>query len=238
MADACLQPMETIKRVLLQSSRHGNDSDTFMYDLAISWLGPCGAQINPLTTYIVSTQRGALELDANITALDPSCSSDESLRDAVRAVLNITRRERPFIDTCNGAGAVGQLFDQGILQGLCNGMMTGVVDVFKWQLVCGILLLLLAVILPRLWHSHFFPPMACSCRPHRFFSELRETEADADPPSEAPAVDGRLHGSDDGAQVPDLLPLQAPSECASSSTGDTDCASGPIPRQCSSHDVL
>merc|ERR1719436_717204 len=119
---------------------------------------------------------GALRLEANITDISPSCTATaiEPLRADVQAVLNSTGRELDLIGTCGGKGRIGELFDTAIVQGLCEDMMTGVVSVFVWQMACGLLLLLLAVLLPGLWHSHFFPPMACRCRPYRGFLRLHE----------------------------------------------------------------
>ena len=37
----------------------------------------------------------------------------------------------------------------------------GLVEVFTYQAYCGLLLLILTLLLPVLWHSHYFPPMSC-----------------------------------------------------------------------------
>jgi len=242
MSDACLQPLETIDRVLRYFARNSNgDLDT--YYMTMSWLGPCDEALNPLVALILSAQQGTFAIEGNITEVRTSCSAVEPLLVDVQSVLKSIEQQLDLMATCGGKGAIGELFDQGIVHSLCVDMMAGVVGVFVWQLACGGLLLVLAVLLPGLWHSHFFPPMFFRCRPYRGFLELRDMmSTSAEGVSEPPLGRGLQVAADveGSAVLPGLAPLQVAPEAVDSFSGDVGCAppSHTIPRECSSHDVL
>ena len=72
------------------------------------------------------------------------------------------------------------------------------IDTFVYTLASGLLLLLLAAMLPGVWHSHYLPPLACRCPPRRH-TPGGGPHADTEPLVAADAQ--RLHpaSSDDGS---------------------------------------
>lgn len=61
---------------------------------------------------------------------------------------------------CGGEGQVASLFAAGIEQGVCEDVASGFVGTLSYQSVGGVVLFLLSLLLPSLWHSHQLPPLA------------------------------------------------------------------------------
>ena len=72
-------------------------------------------------------------------------------------------RAAPWRSACGGHGPMAELFREGT-DGLCEGLGIGFVELFMWQCAGGMLLLVLSLMTPGLWHSLHLPPPSVPTR--------------------------------------------------------------------------
>ena len=206
MADACADPVGTLLRVLwtvaMGSAVEPAPSHLWMFNLSAHYVANC-SYYNPFETPLAMVDGQLQLINATIFEL-AECPSADLLFDSLlqageRLGADVPAVLEPLGD-CGGNGTIGALFDQGVEHGLCAVAANGLVAVFAWQTMAGLMLLLLTLLLPILWHSHFFPPMSLRAPRRRrqlLFNEMseRSNEADQDDasasvqPLDAAAVD-------------------------------------------------
>jgi hypothetical protein len=106
-------------------------------------------------------------LSSNLTRVGADCSTPALLEPAQTAIDQAQAAVSRSLALLAGQPACDRVrrdFHSGVEEGLCGDLTQAVVGVLLWQGVCGGLLLLLAALLPALWHSHWLPPMSCACQ--------------------------------------------------------------------------
>jgi len=147
---------------------------------------------------------GLHTLGASLGRLSPNCSTPALLGPAAIALKSTEALVHDSLAALDGQRACDRVlrgFRQGVEEGLCGELTQGVVGVLVWQAVCGLLLLLLAAMLPALWHSHWLPPLVCDAEPWR--RRLRRAM------ERSGAVAERLLPTEAAEEDPSLAPLGA-----------------------------
>jgi len=213
LSDACVNPVATMLRVLrtiAAGNRQGAPSPASMwlYNVSAHYIMSCSLT-DPLQTSLASVLTGLEVINATLMELSIDCGEDHSYALLGQAAAVVHSRLPHVLDAaggCGGNGPVGELFRAGVGDGLCVDMADGVIGVFAWQALCGVLLLFLSLLLPVLWHSHLFPPMTCRrprIRQWFHMSEAADTEMsseeDTEEPSLHPLEAASAPRSDDGA---------------------------------------
>ena len=204
MSDACVDPVATMLRVLRTIAAGSRSSEPsprsmWLYNVSGHYIMSCSVT-DPLQSSLGTVLTGIEVMNATLAQLSTDCGADPSfavLQQAGAVVLS----EMPYVldgvGGCGGTGPVGELFRDGVGDGLCVDMANGVIGVFAWQALSGVLLLVLSLLLPLLWHSHLFPPMTCH-RP-RIRQWFQMTEEDTT----------EMSSEDDAEEEPSLQPLEA-----------------------------
>jgi hypothetical protein len=146
-------------------------------------------------------------LSSNLTGVGAGCSTPALLEPAQRAIDQaqaVVAQNLELLASQAACDRVRRDFQQGVEEGLCGDLTQGVVGVLLWQAICGGLLLLLAALLPLLWHSHWLPHMTCACEMdpwrRRFRRLVRGTES----------ITARMLSTRLSTTEPLLQPLSAP----------------------------
>lgn len=143
-------------------------------------------------------------LSSNLTRVGAGCSTPVLLEPAQRAIDQAQAMVTHNLALLAGQPAcdrVRRAWHNGVENGLCGDITQAVVGVLVWQGVCGGLLLLLAALLPALWHSHWLPPMSCACQMGQWHHRFRRLAQSSD------TITTRLLTTDE----PLLQPLSAAS---------------------------
>ena len=212
MADACADPVGTLLRVLWNIAAGGAagqapaPSHLWTFNLSAHYVANC-SYYDPFETPFAAVDGQLRLINATLAELSAKCpSADDPRFDALLRAGGRLGAAAPAVlaplGGCGGNGTIGTLFDEGVAQGLCAVAANGLVAVFAWQTMAGLMLLLLTLLLPILWHSHVFPPM--SLRPPRrrrqlLFNEMSER-------SSSPALSD---ADDDASASASLQPLDA-----------------------------
>ena len=204
MSDACVDPVATMLRVLRTIAAGSRSSEPsprsmWLYNVSGHYIMSCSVT-DPLQSSLGTVLTGIEVMNATLAQLSTDCGADPSfavLQQAGAVVLS----EMPYVldgvGGCGGTGPVGELFRDGVGDGLCVDMANGVIGVFAWQALSGVLLLVLSLLLPLLWHSHLLPPM--TCRRPRIRQWFQMTEEDTT----------EMSSEDDAEEEPSLQPLEA-----------------------------
>jgi len=163
LADFCLTPRETVLHVLLTVAGVDAPPSAFWsYNLTAHYLTNCSVP-NPLAAPLQQIEHTCAGLPAASVA--PACADRlDALADVARSLRSLVAVQLDPLGRaaeCGGNGTVASLFEQGIEVGVCEDVVAGFVGTFLHQLIGGLLLLLLSLLLPGLWHSHQLLPLTC-----------------------------------------------------------------------------
>ena len=170
-ADICLTPVATtldVLRTVAQGDRQFvKPNDLWTYNLTGHYLSNCSIP-NPLETQLLRIDRlanASLLLGAE-ELLPSACDSQRAaLQSSVQSLLAASATQLDPLGagpgSCGDNGTLASLFASAIEQAVCEDAASGFVGIFRYQLQGGLLLLLLSLLLPALWHSHALPPMTC-----------------------------------------------------------------------------
>ena len=211
LADACVDPLNTTLRVL--HTLGGRDE---LYNATGHYLDDCDAYPSPLAAAVADVATGVADLDAALPRLPPHCSLPvpaAALSAQGAALVTAAAAVLPPLGACGGNGTIGAAFGAGVGVGLCgaDGAGDGIGGVFLWQAASALVLVTLSLMLPNLWHSHFFPPLNPR---HRFFGNAfrrrRRVRVEGLGPGDGGGGDGEPgDGGDDGGREAPTQPLLA-----------------------------
>jgi len=166
LADFCIAPFESTMHVLLTVARgdrsHARPSDLWTYNLTAHYLSNCSVP-NPLAAPLLQVEHVCSLLPP--VGLPPEKRCAEEVRALARPSQQLQALAALQLDgewlACGGNGTIASLFASGVQQGVCEDIAAGFVGTFLYQLIGGMLLLLVSLLLPALWHSHQLPPLVC-----------------------------------------------------------------------------
>ena len=203
LSDACVDPIATLLRALRTIAAgtgraHPSPGSMWLYNVSAHYVMSCSLA-DPLQTSLTTVRVGLDVINATLVELSTDCGEHSSFASLRQAGAVVHSRMPYVLDAAGGCGVSGtvrQLFDAGVGGGLCVDMADGVIGVFAWQTLGAMLLLLISLLLPVLWHSHFFPPMTCHRPRIRQWFQMSE------------AADTEMSSEDD-TEEPSLQPLEA-----------------------------
>jgi len=215
LADACVDPTATVIRVLqwfVSQTKSRTDRDMYDLEMTRHYLMNCSLP-NPVVSPLFNISSSLSALSSNLTALGAPCASSALLQPAKRAIVEAQGNVAHIFAVLEGDAACNRVqrdFHDGVEIGLCTDLTQGVVGVLLWQCMCGGLLLLLAALLPTLWHSHWLPPMSCTCRTEPWRRRFRRLMQHSE------SLTDRLLPAAEPVREPLLEPLSAPAAITAS----------------------
>jgi len=256
LADACLDPVATVQRVLRQFATDRRATpDMRTYDAVMHRILDCNLS-DPMADALDALDAGVDSLLSNLSNVTRCSPFVDVLSSSLATLQQRTAATRHSLADCGADGTIGRLFKSGVEQGLCTSAPAGITAVFVWQAACGAMLLLLTALLPWLWHSHHLPPLSYRLLRIRALQLLPRRQDDGTASSTAPLIYSAHHPDEEAASAAggdlghESSSSSAPSEAQSSTmfrhhweSADAGAASHASraesrARQCSSHEVL
>jgi len=239
---------------LAQLRQHDGKPDMRTYDMTMHYLADCNTK-DTLTAPLLLVKQGVGSLLANLTQLSECAAEATRVESLLHPMQSLSQDVLDLMAECGGRGQIGQMFEEGVGHGLCVSAADGIISVFMWQVSCGILLLLLTVLLPWLWHSHHLPPLSCQCElpalPSLAIRGFWRTAVDA--AVDSPLMTSTLHQTEEVVEPEMSMPVLPPSvpllepvaegshdvrRSADVCGASAEIAPANAVRQCSGHDIL